>query len=461
MGPTQIATGKPTHVRWQILAMLTLIMAVTALGRLNLSIAGKYIQDEFGFGNHAMGWVLGAFAFGYAVFQVPCGWAGDRFGPRGTLTVAILWWAALTLLMGLVPVAHPGSWWNAAWIFGILRLLTGAGEAASYPNANKVVAFWTGAGERGFGSSLLFGGVGVGGIIAPLLFSRVVRDWGWRSTFLLCGSVAVAIAIAWYVYASNRPEEHPRVNSSELALITGFKAPRARVTGVKGRTPWKKLLSSGSVWGLLISYFCHGYSPYIFYTWFFIYLVRVRGLTVVKGGLWGSTPFIAITLMAPLGGWLSDRSVRAYGHRRGRRTVAMMGMSLSALLLWAGGGAANNTLAISMLAVSAGFSAFAGASWWAACIDLTPNHSGSLSGLMNTCANIAGGIAPVLTAYVATAFGWTRALELGALITMAGGLLWLLVDADQRLESELDSGSAPQSPQAGMTSLGPSAYPVK
>src|SRR5437868_6464585 len=76
MEPTQIAIGKPTHVRWQILAMLTLIMAVTALGRLNLSIAGKYIQDEFGFGNHAMGWILGAFAFGYALFQVPCGSAG-------------------------------------------------------------------------------------------------------------------------------------------------------------------------------------------------------------------------------------------------------------------------------------------------------------------------------------------------------------------------------------------------
>jgi ACS family glucarate transporter-like MFS transporter len=130
-------------------------------------------------------------------------------------------------------------------------------------------------------------------------------------------------------------------------------------------------------------------------------------------------------------------------------------------LLGVGSRAANNTVAISMLAVSAGFSAFAGASWWAACIDLTPNHSGSLSGLMNTCANIAGGIAPVLTAYVATAFGWTRALELGAFITFIGGLLWLLVDADQRLESELNSGSGHRSDKAAVPTLGSSPYPIK
>ena len=58
-----------------------------------------------------------------------------------------------------------------AWAFALTRLLTGAGEAASYPNANKIVAWWTPARERGLGSSFLLGGVGAGGILAPLLFA--------------------------------------------------------------------------------------------------------------------------------------------------------------------------------------------------------------------------------------------------------------------------------------------------
>ena len=80
----KLADQRPTHVRWHILAILTAVMVVTALGRLNLGIAGKYLQDDFRFTTQTMGWILGAFAFGYAVFQVPCGWAGDRFGPRTT-----------------------------------------------------------------------------------------------------------------------------------------------------------------------------------------------------------------------------------------------------------------------------------------------------------------------------------------------------------------------------------------
>jgi MFS transporter, ACS family, glucarate transporter len=176
--------------------------------------------------------------------------------------------------------------------------------------------------------------------------------------------------------------------------------------------------------------------------------------------VWGSTPFIAIALMAPMGGWLSDRAVERYGYRRGRRGAAMLGMVLSALFLWAGSRAGNTALSVSELALAAGFSAFAGASWWAACIDLAPDHSGSLSGLMNTCANIAGGIAPIVTAYVATAFGWTRALELGALITLTGGLLWIFVDAGKSLEMRWEGPADVPVSDGSNSRLGPGSVPV-
>src|SRR5258708_32103301 len=80
---------RPTRIRWQVLAILTLVMVVTALGRLNLGIAAKAMQDEFNFSTATMGWILGAFAFGYALFQFPCGRAGDGYGLRATLTVGL------------------------------------------------------------------------------------------------------------------------------------------------------------------------------------------------------------------------------------------------------------------------------------------------------------------------------------------------------------------------------------
>src|SRR3979490_206517 len=99
----QLSSPRPTSGRWQILASPSLIMVATAFGRLNLGIAGKSIQEEFHLSTQAMGWIFGAFAFGYALFQIPSGWAADRFGPRKILTVAILCWAALTMAMTLVP----------------------------------------------------------------------------------------------------------------------------------------------------------------------------------------------------------------------------------------------------------------------------------------------------------------------------------------------------------------------
>jgi ACS family glucarate transporter-like MFS transporter len=430
----ELSSQPPTAVRWQILAILSLIMVVTAFGRLNLGIAGKSIQEEFHLSTQAMGWIFGAFAFGYALFQIPSGWAADRFGPRKTLTLAILWWATLTIAMNAVPYFALRLSLNLAWTFGVVRFLTGLGEAASYPNANRIVAFWTTKSERGIGSSLLLGGVGAGGVMAPALFAATMQRWGWRSSFLVSGILAVVVAITWFLFSTNRPEEHPRVNSAELEILSADRKSDRR-PHASTKTPWRDILLNPSVWGLLISYFFHGYTPFIYFTWFFIYLTRVRGLTIAKGGLWATTPFIAMTILSPIGGWLSDRAVQRFGVKRGRQSTVWIGMTASALLLWIGSRTGNNVAAILLLAGAAGFSNFAAPSWWASCIDLAPNHSGSLSALMNTCANSAGGIAPVLTGYIATTFGWTRALDFAALMSFTAGVVWIFVDASNSVES--------------------------
>ena len=426
----------PTHVRWQILAMLATVMVVTALGRLNLSIAAKFMQDEFKFTTETMGWILGAFAFGYALFQIPCGWAGDRYGPRVTLTVALLGWGVCTILMAIISSLRWTVPLHFAWSLAAIRLFTGAGEAASYPNATKVVAWWTPARERGLGSSLLLGGVGAGGVIAPLLFTGVIARWGWRWSFVLTGGVAAAVAMVWYLFSTNHPQEHPRVNSGELSILTSSRLTgREHTLSLQG-TPWRRIFSSSAVWALLLSYFCHGYTPYIYYTWFFIYLTKVRGIPIAKGAFWGTTPFLTMTLMALAGGWLSDKAVARWGRRRGRQSMACLGMISSAILVVAGSHAAGTVSAILLLAGAAGFGSFAAPSWWASCIDMTPNYAGSLSGIMNTCANIAGGLSPVVTAHIATRFGWSQALDFAAMVNVAAAVIWLFVKADANLELE-------------------------
>jgi MFS transporter, ACS family, glucarate transporter len=263
-----------------------------------------------------------------------------------------------------------------------------------------------------------------------------MKNWGWRASFYCCGCVGLVVAAVWRACVTDDPAAHPHVNSAELAKIRGAQLVPESATGSQRHAPVSllRLFSNASVAGLVLSYFFVGYASYLYYTWFYLYLVQVRHLSLMQGGIWGSTPFVAMALMTPLGGWVSDTAVVRFGRRRGRQIGAWVGLGLASPLLWLGGHLASNTPAILVLAVGAGFLGFATTGWWAACIDLAPNYSGSLSGLMNMGGNLGGWISPVLTAYIATHFGWTQALDFAAVLTLIAAALWSVVRADQNLE---------------------------
>lgn len=433
-------SGSPTWVRWQIVGLLGIIAALTYLDRLNLSIAGEYIQNEFAFSTQTMGWILSSFMLGYALFQVPVGWLGDRFGPRNLLVIALLWWSLFTAATAIAPNLPLAGWFGVAWSFAIVRFLIGVGESATFPNSNKVVALWLSKEHRAVGNSLPFAGVGLGGAVTPLLIAWIMRNWGWRVSFFICGLAGIVVAVIWRLYATNTPEEHRRVNAKEIELIRGHKpAPAAHApatTPPRPSPPWGRIFRSVSVWGMLLSAVCMAYPVYIFFTWFFIYLIKVRGMTLEQAGVWGCAPFLAIAILAPIGGWFSDRAVKKFGARTGRRIGMWVGMGCSAPFLWLGSHAVNNMLAIMLLAGAAGFNFFSTSSIWAACIDLAPNYSGSLSGLMNTFGQLGGWLSPILTAYLATRFGWTHALDFAALVSLGSASFFMLVDADRSIEED-------------------------
>jgi ACS family glucarate transporter-like MFS transporter len=128
---------RPTRVRWAILSCIVLVTVLTYLDRLNLGIAGKYIQDELSLNTHTMGWIFSAFLLGYSFFQIPGGWLGDRFGPKNILAGAILLWSIFTALTGLAPDLIIGHWIGAAGSLILVRFLVGVGEAATSPTTTR------------------------------------------------------------------------------------------------------------------------------------------------------------------------------------------------------------------------------------------------------------------------------------------------------------------------------------
>src|SRR5271154_1579107 len=84
-----------------VLFLLCVMYAMTYIDRNNVSTAAFIFQKDLRLNNTQVGLVFSAFAYPYLVFQIIGGWLGDRFGPRRTLTICGIVWAAGTILTGL------------------------------------------------------------------------------------------------------------------------------------------------------------------------------------------------------------------------------------------------------------------------------------------------------------------------------------------------------------------------
>ena len=184
----------------------------------------------------------------------------------------------------------------------------------------------------------------------------------------------------------------------------------------------------------MLSYSCLGYVAYVYLSWFYLYLVNVRGFDVLRGGLYASAPFWAILIGCPLGGWVTDRLAAAYGVTRGRSMAGMSGMACAGCAIAAGAFADSALTAVACLSVGAGCLYFAVGAYWASTSDLSKTHAGALSGLMNTGANLGGALSPSLTPWMAAQWGWPIALAAAGAVALLGAVLWVKIDPAQKLD---------------------------
>jgi len=177
-----------------------------------------------------------------------------------------------------------------------------------------------------------------------------------------------------------------------------------------------------------LSYFCYGYAAWIFFSWFFIYLVKVRGVNLKLSSFYTTLPFLAMALGSPLGGAVSDAVTRRRGKRAGRCGIAVFGMGLAAVLIGAGSSVRGAALASVVLAGGAGALYLSQSSFWALTADIAGPSAGTVSGLMNMAGQIGGAVTALLTPLIARRFGWAASFLTAAALCALGAAAWLLVD---------------------------------
>src|SRR5450432_55769 len=117
--------------RYRVNIFLFFLILITYLDRVTISLVGVRIKSAFHLSNQQFGWVLGAFALAYALFEIPTGIMGDRIGQRKVFIRIVLWWSLFTALTGAT---------TGLFTLMITRFLFGVGEAGAFPNSSATVS---------------------------------------------------------------------------------------------------------------------------------------------------------------------------------------------------------------------------------------------------------------------------------------------------------------------------------
>ena len=410
--------------RHKVLIFLGVVAVITYLDRVCIAVAGPRMQHDLDLSPSDWGWVVGIFAFAYAVFEIPTGSLADHYGPRRILTRIVLWWSVFTSLTGFA---------SAFWILLAIRFLFGVGEAGAFPNFSSAISKWFPPAGRARALGIVIMMTQLGGALSPLLVVPLQARYGWRTSFYLFGVLGVLWSLFWFRWYRDKPAEMPGISQAELAELP------APPPSTHRPLPWTIALRSGNFWLYLLQGFAYYYVGFFFVSWLQTYLVKGRGF-VEKQLLLSALPFLFAAAGNFAGGFASDALVRRYGLRWGRRIAGSIGGGLGATAMTAGILISNPYASLICLAFAYSGVGFIQPTAFAVSIDIAPLHAGSIAGAMNTAAQAGGFVSSIAFGYlVKLSGGYTIPLIPMVVAFTISALTWLRIDATRPLDASAAS----------------------
>ncbi|MFM7151459.1 MAG: MFS transporter, partial [Gemmataceae bacterium] len=233
---------RPTSVRYYVLAALLVITGINYIQRNCISPSATSIEKSLGVTAVQLDLAAGAFFLAYTLLQVPTGWLAQRFGSRMMLPLFAAGWSLALVICGLAsgfPDLYAG------------RLLMGALQAGIFPCATLVLASWYPASQRGLATALLNSFMMMGGAAGVMLAGYLLEPLGWRGVFLAYAAPGFLWAVWFAWWFRNHPEDHPRVNAAERALLAegrpSLTAPRSESAARPALASWTLIFSMSVV----------------------------------------------------------------------------------------------------------------------------------------------------------------------------------------------------------------------
>jgi ACS family glucarate transporter-like MFS transporter len=411
--------------------MLFLVTTVNYADRATLSIAGPALSKELHLDPIALGYIFSAFGWSYVVAQVPGGWLLDRFGSRWVYAFSIMIWSFFTLMQGWVGFLGGAA---AVGVLFTLRLMVGFAEAPSFPANARIVAAWFPGNERGTASAFFNSGQYFATVIFAPLMGWIAHDFGWRYVFFVMGGLGVLVGLVW-IKTMYGPKEHPGINEAEFDYISqgGALVDMDALKDAKADSgpKWdhiRQLLSNRMMLGVYLGQFCINTLTYFFLTWFPVYLVKERGLSILHAGFVATLPALCGFIGGVLGGVISDYILQRTGSLTAARKIPIVGGMLLSMAIIGCNYVDGQVLVVGFMAL-AFFGKGIGALGWAVVSDTSPKEAGGVTGgLFNMFGNLSSITTPIIIGYILAGTGsFNGALVFVGLNALIAAIAYLFI----------------------------------
>jgi ACS family glucarate transporter-like MFS transporter len=384
-------------MRYIVVFALFMLSMITYIDRVCIATAKDPISNELRLSDSGMGMVFSAFALGYALAQIPCGWFADKAGPRTALAVVVTAWSGLTALTGAA--------WSLTSLVAI-RFLFGIGEAGAFPGSARAICNWLPAGERGRANGVLFSGSRLGAAVAFPLLAWMLTRWHWRTAFLILGACGVVWALAWLLWF----RDHPAVSPAKDAFVPAY------------TIALRDVFRSRPMALAMFQYFASNFTFFICLSWMLPYLKKQYHLSDAHAATYAMAPLLLGATSQWVTGWLVDRLYRSTLRAWSRRIPGMIGFALAAAGVLAVTQASTPGAAVLAFTMAAFGADMTISPSWVFCADIAGKNAGSVSGSMNMLGNIGSFVSANAFPYLQAATGSASAYFFSAAVLNVAGI---------------------------------------
>jgi sugar phosphate permease len=384
--------------RWRIAVLLGFGVLVNYFDRINLSVAQDALHAEFGISVVTFGYLLSAYSWTYALFQLPSGVLLDRFGVRRIGRISSFIWSVASF--GAAAATGIGAFFGA-------RFALGVGEAPTFPANAKAIGYWFPERERSLATAIFDAAAKFSSAIGVPVVGLMLLHFGWRFSFAFTGLISLVYFALFFLVYRNPSEDRCLSEAEHRFILEGGAQPEGLAHNSGGGASIAYLASQRKVIGLSIGFAAYNYTFYLLLTWLPSYLSRELHIDLLHSVLFTSLPWLFATFTDLLvGGWLVDAMIRR-GHdaSRVRQSLLVAGTALG-LCIFGAARAHSATAAIIWITVALGGLAAAAPVAWSVPSLIAPRNSvGRVSGIMNFASQFAAIIAPIATGYIVSATG--------------------------------------------------------